>query len=54
MEDKNHQSPKEGYGKPWFARKRFGWGIRPVSWQGWIITLLVLVAFLFVVRLLAS
>ena len=24
---------------PWFGRKRFGWGLRPVSWQGWVVTL---------------
>ncbi len=21
--------------KPWFARKRYGWGLRPATWQGW-------------------
>lgn len=41
-------------GKPWFGRKRIGWGWRPVAWQGWAITLLIVVAafliFRFVVR----
>lgn len=23
----------------WFARKRYGWGATPVSWQGWAITI---------------
>lgn len=23
----------------WFARKRYGWGLRPSSWQGWLLTL---------------
>ncbi|MHB8660541.1 MAG: hypothetical protein ACYC75_01180 [Minisyncoccota bacterium] len=21
--------------KPWFERKRYGWGLRPATWQGW-------------------
>ena len=25
-------------GGPWFGRKRFGFGLRPVSWQGWALT----------------
>ena len=24
---------------PWFRRKRFGWGLQPSSWQGWVITI---------------
>ena len=28
------------FGKPhWFKKKSFGWGLTPVSWQGWIYTL---------------
>jgi hypothetical protein len=23
---------------PWFGPKEFGWGWRPVSWQGWLAT----------------
>jgi hypothetical protein len=23
---------------PWFGRKRIGWGARPVTWQGWLVT----------------
>ena len=23
----------------WFGRKRFGWGLRPISWQGWLLTI---------------
>ena len=27
------------FGKPdWFKAKRFGWGITPISWQGWSYT----------------
>ncbi len=22
----------------WFGRKRFGWGIGPRSWQGWLVS----------------
>jgi hypothetical protein len=25
---------------PWFGPKRFGWGWRPVSWEGWLATFL--------------
>lgn len=25
------------FGKPeWFVPKRFGWGLTPVTWQGWV------------------
>jgi len=23
---------------PWFGRKRIGWGLRPVTWQAWLLT----------------
>jgi hypothetical protein len=25
--------------KPWFRRRRIGFGWQPASWQGWLITL---------------
>jgi predicted membrane channel-forming protein YqfA (hemolysin III family) len=28
--------------KPWFGEKIVGWGPAPVTWQGWIITLLLI------------
>ena len=31
-----HDNPK-GY---WFKAKLFGWGWTPVTWQGWIVTLI--------------
>lgn len=31
--------------KPWFGPKRIGFGIRPRTWQGWVI-MLVLAALL--------
>ncbi|HWU75801.1 MAG TPA: hypothetical protein VN043_04805 [Rhodanobacter sp.] len=23
--------------KPWFSRKKSGWGVGPSSWQGWLV-----------------
>jgi hypothetical protein len=31
-------SAREGW-MPWFRRKRFGWGLQPISWQGWVMTI---------------
>ncbi|MHB1250561.1 MAG: ABC transporter ATP-binding protein [Acidimicrobiales bacterium] len=28
---------------PWFVRRRFGYGVRPASWQGWMISAVALV-----------
>jgi len=28
--------------KLWFKRKRYGWGWTPVSWEGWLSTLVIL------------
>jgi hypothetical protein len=30
--------------KLWFKAKTFGWGWQPVSWEGWVLTLLYIVA----------
>lgn len=30
----------------WFRAKMYGWGWYPISWQGWILTLLYLVGIL--------
>lgn len=27
--------------RPWFGPKRFGGGIRPVTWQGWLVMIVV-------------
>jgi hypothetical protein len=27
-------------GRSWFGPKRIGWGYRPQTWQGWLITLI--------------
>ena len=50
--DKVYCSCKEGTqkynknmkNKLWFKAKRFGWGWYPISWQGWVILLLYVVA----------
>jgi hypothetical protein len=36
--------------KPWFGRKRIGFGWRPVTWQGWLL-ILVIVAVAILARL---
>lgn len=36
--------------RPWFGDKRVGWGLRPQTWQGWLIT----AAFVAVVVVLAT
>jgi len=28
----------------WFKRKVFGWGWTPVTWQGWLVTLVFIIA----------
>ncbi len=28
--------------EPWFGKKRIGWGPAPRTWQGWILTLIML------------
>lgn len=30
--------------KLWFKAKSFGWGWQPITWQGWILTLLYIFA----------
>ena len=27
---------------PWFGPRRFGWGWTPISWEGWVVTILFL------------
>jgi hypothetical protein len=36
--------PGFGGRRPWFGPKRFGWGYRPQTWQGWLVTALSVVA----------
>jgi hypothetical protein len=28
---------------PWFGPKLYGWGWRPITWQGWLISLILVV-----------
>jgi hypothetical protein len=30
--------------RPWFGPKRIGFGLRPQTWQGWLVTLAIVVA----------
>ena len=34
----------------WFGRKRFGWGWSPCSWEGWLLTALVVLVIMVLVR----
>ncbi len=40
--------------REWFGRKRVGWGLRPVSWQGWVLTMLYLLIAYAAARALAA
>lgn len=41
-------------GKPWFRRKAIGYGFTPISWQGWVLTLGLLLAVLATMALLGD
>ena len=32
--------------EPWFGEKYIGWGLKPVTWQGWVVTLILLLIIL--------
>lgn len=38
-------------GRPWFGPKRIGWGIRPQTWQGWVVTVVAVAVIVVIVRL---
>ncbi|MGZ4198958.1 MAG: hypothetical protein ACXVP1_02100 [Thermoleophilia bacterium] len=40
--------------REWFDRKRVGWGVRPVSWQGWLLTVVYLLSAYVAARALAA
>ena len=40
--------------RPWFGQRRVGWGLRPVSWQGWLLTLVYLLVAFAAARALAA
>ncbi len=37
--------------RSWFGPKRIGWGLRPQTWQGWLITLIIVAALVIVALL---
>ncbi|HVW42348.1 MAG TPA: hypothetical protein VHC18_13450 [Amycolatopsis sp.] len=41
-----------GERRPWFGPKRIGWGIRPQTWQGWLVLIVVVVALVVVFKVL--
>jgi hypothetical protein len=46
MNDNNDQFDTGNYPKdkqPWFGRKRFGYGFGPRTWQGYLVTTILLV-----------
>ena len=38
----------------WFGQKRVGWGLRPVTWQGWLLTVIYLLLCYAVAEMLAA
>jgi len=41
--------------KPWFGERKYGWGFRPINWQGWVsVLVLILIIALDVVYLFNS
>jgi hypothetical protein len=39
--------------RAWFGPKRIGFGLRPQTWQGWLVTLLICVVIVVVSLLVA-
>ena len=35
---------------PWFGPKRWGWGWRPVSWQGWVVILIYIIVVILIAK----
>ena len=40
--------------KPWFGPRRFGWGWTPVSWEGWVTSIVFVAAIVLAGSLLSS
>jgi len=37
--------PKMAAYRPWFVRRKYtGWGWRPMTWQGWLVTAFIVIA----------
>lgn len=32
--------------EPWFGKRRLGWGFTPTTWQGWVLTLILILILL--------
>ncbi len=43
---KNTLSPSQQTKKYWFRPKRYGYGFEPISWEGWLVTFLFILAIL--------
>ncbi|MCW2541533.1 MAG: hypothetical protein JWN95_3258 [Frankiales bacterium] len=39
--------------RPWFGPKRIGWGLRPQTWPGRVVTILVIAVIVVVIRVTA-
>jgi hypothetical protein len=40
-----HNQEYQHMGRSWFGRKKFGFGVSPITWEGWVCTLLVIAVF---------
>lgn len=40
-------------GKPWFGPKRIGFGLRPQTWQGWLVIIVPIAVILLVIDIFA-
>jgi hypothetical protein len=40
--------------KPWFGPRRFGWGWSPITWEGWVVSLIFIAAIVAAGLLLSS
>lgn len=38
--------------RPWFGPKRIGYGLRPQTWQGWLIMLVLVIIIAIVVKVI--
>jgi hypothetical protein len=38
--------------RPWFGPKRIGIGLRPQTWQGWLVTLAIVVVIVLVIAII--
>jgi hypothetical protein len=48
--DSERRSP-DSPDRLWFGPKRVGWGLRPQTWQGWAVTLAVIIAVIIILAI---